>query len=162
MSRIRRTSALALIAGLGLTALAGCTGGGSDAPATSNTGGGSGQSEQASSQTEAEACDTILPVLLDVNSELNEVYAGGSGDPTTALATLEEQVSILQDLEPEVTNETVAPVYSDFVMAMSDFTDQISAAAADPANLDMEAYTAGAEAVSEAGSELDSTCQAAS
>ncbi|ALJ20360.1 hypothetical protein [Microbacterium sp. No. 7] len=101
--RTKHTLSLALIAGLGIASLTGCSGGGG-------------------AQTVAEACDTAESVMSEVQSEMSslnsEVAAGDFSSLVEGLDLLEGK---LGEAVGKVTNEEVKSALSKLETSVADF-----------------------------------------
>ncbi|GAB3607677.1 hypothetical protein GCM10027413_30860 [Conyzicola nivalis] len=162
MRTSRRTIASTLtglaFAGLLLT---GCAAGGSDA---GGSGSGSGISEggnsgsAGSSQTTEEACTVLKAGVEDTLTDLQAGLSELSTDPGKAAEAVETLAAAFEDTASDVTNEDVRTVTDDATTALNNFSEQITAYAANPEAADQTAVTDSAGAVQTAMTKLGTTC----
>ena len=149
MATSRRTIATTLT-GIAFASLllAGCTTGGSGDDS------GSGASNQSTDQ----ACEVLKGGVQDTIAELQSGLADLQADPAKAAAAVETLAAAFEDTATDVTNDDVRKVADDATNALNDFSEQISAYAADPESVDQTAVTDSATAVQSAMTKLGVTC----
>jgi hypothetical protein len=134
--------------------LAGCTAGASSGGGSNDSGSGAG----ASSQTTDEACEVLK---AGVQSTLEDLQAGLSDistDPAKAAEAVGTLAAAFEDTTGDVTNDDVRTVADDATNALNDFSEQITAYAADPESADQTAVTDSASAVQSAMTKVGATC----
>lgn len=104
------------------------------------------------------SCDALEGDAVAVNAELSAASDLLSTDPSLGASTLAEAAARFESAAGAVANDEV----SELAVATSDrlnaFSELINALAADPANPDEEALTAGSDDLNEAFNELASFC----
>jgi hypothetical protein len=150
----RRTIATTLT-GLALAGLllAGCTSGGSGDDA-----GDSGAGAGASNQTTEQACEVLKGGVQDTLTDLQAGLSELSTDPGKAAEAVGTLAAAFEDTAGDVTNDDVRAVADDATNALDDFSEQITAYAADPESVDQTAVTDSATAVQNAMTKLGATC----
>jgi len=131
--------------------LAGCTTGGSGDDA-----GDSGAA--ASSQTTDEACEVLKGGVQDTLTDLQAGLNDLATDPGKAAEAVGTLAAAFEDTASDVTNDDVRTVADDATNALNDFSEQITAYAADPESVDQTAVTDSATAVQTAMTKLGATC----
>jgi hypothetical protein len=134
--------------------LAGGTAGASSGGGSNDSGSGAG----ASSQTTDEACEVLK---AGVQSTLEDLQAGLSDistDPAKAAEAVGTLAAAFEDTTGDVTNDDVRTVADDATNALNDFSEQITAYAADPESADQTAVTDSASAVQSAMTKVGATC----
>ena len=152
MATSRRTIATTLT-GIAFASLllAGCTTGGSGDDA-----GDSGAA--ASSQTTDEACEVLKGGVQDTLTDLQAGLNDLATDPGKAAEAVGTLAAAFEDTASDVTNDDVRTVADDATNALNDFSEQITAYAADPESVDQTAVTDSATAVQTAMTKLGATC----
>lgn len=133
--------------------LAGCTTGGSGDDA-----GDSGSGAGASSQTTDEACEVLKGGVQDTLTDLQAGLNDLATDPGKAAEAVGTLAAAFEDTASDVTNDDVRTVADDATNALNDFSEQITAYAADPESVDQSAVTDSATAVQTAMTKLGATC----
>jgi hypothetical protein len=131
--------------------LAGCTAGGSGDDAGDSGAG-------ASSQTTEEACTVLKGGVEDTLTDLQSGLAELQTNPAKAAAAVETLAAAFEDTATDVTNDDVRTVADDATTALNDFSEQITAYAADPESVDQTEVTDSATAVQTAMTKLGATC----
>ena len=115
--------------------------------------------EAAEGQTAKEACDVLLPVILDMNSRMTSAYSELQSDPNKASPFLHEISDDLHAALEGITNEEVLEVTSTAVDSLDTMIaeiDKIIAGDGDP-----DALLDASQAVNDVFSAVDPVCQAA-
>jgi hypothetical protein len=152
----RRTIATAF-AGFAFASLmlVGCSAGGSGAGSDS----GSGDSGAApSSQTTEEACTVLKDGVTDTMTDLQSGLAELQANPDKAAEAVGTLAAAFEDTAKDVKNKDVRTVADEATESLNDFSDQITAYAADPTSVDQTSVTDSATAVQSSMTKLGATC----
>ena len=161
MATTRRTIATTLTAiAFASVLLTGCTTGDSGSGSGSGSGGsgGSGGDAGASSQTTEEACTVLKAGVEDTITQLQSGIADLQSDPAKAAEAVGTLAAAFEDTASDVTNDDVRAVADNATSALTDFSEQITAYAADPESADQAAVTDSATGVQNAMTKLGATC----
>jgi hypothetical protein len=110
-------------------------------------------------QTTAEACDVILPVVLDVGERLNGAYTELQANPPAASPLLKEVSADLREVTETLENEEVIGLMTAATDSLDAMIVQVDAAIA--GNPDSAALLAAGQQVQEDFSAIDPVCQEA-
>ena len=155
MATSRRTIATTLT-GIAFASLllAGCTTGGSGGDSGADSGAGAGSSSQSTDEACAVLKDGVQSTLQDLQAGLGDI----STDPGKAAEAVGTLAAAFEDTTSDITNDDVRTVADDATNALNDFSEQITAYAADPESADQTAVTDSASAVQAAMTKVGATC----
>lgn len=117
------------------------------------------EAAETAGQTAAEACDVILPVIVETGSRLNEAYTELQANPAGASPLLKEVSADLREVTETLENEEILALMTTATDSLDAMIVEIDNAIA--GNPDAQALLAAGTQVQEDFAAIDPVCQEA-